>query len=90
MLKGIMPSREMLKQDLEKIVQQPHRDFMPHNMILSAEGLQLIDFDDFRQQESKLQESTGFCEKGIYENLIKIIDSKNTEYIESMVINSLK
>lgn len=45
-LNGVYPSNEIIYQEINRLAQFPHGDFVPWNMIIQGNNLELIDWDD--------------------------------------------
>lgn len=52
-LNGVYPALEVIKEEINRLATFPHGDFVPWNMVIQGNNLELIDWDDNNLPENK-------------------------------------
>ncbi|KKQ33447.1 MAG: hypothetical protein US49_C0001G0127 [candidate division TM6 bacterium GW2011_GWF2_37_49] len=65
MLNGVYPTKEKMKQEIAKLTRQKLTDFLPKNLIVQGNNIELIDQNDKCRREANLSKSLKFINDAI-------------------------
>ena len=96
-LNGVYPTKEKLKKEVAKLTRQKLTDFLPKNLIVQGNNIELIDQNDKCRREASLSKSLKFINDAIdqtslsdVENLLKQEGSRHKrKYTRSWIFRML-